>query len=73
MIGASLFIGFAIGCLFASVALCVVFWAGYKVYTSDLFQRTEAATHETNEPENKEVKRLQKQLEEIEMYRGDAR
>ena len=67
MMGVCLFIGFAVGFAACMGTLCV--------YRKLDFKGDVPTVTENEEPheENKELRRLQRQLDEINSYRGDAK
>ena len=67
MMGVCLFIGFAVGFAACMATLCVYRKLDFKDNTPTVTENEEP--HE----ENKELRRLQRQLDEINSYRGDAK
>lgn len=72
MIGLCLFIGFAVGFVLACVALCGAVYLGGKLPTLKENDAQETQETETRRTENAELSKLQKRLDEINSYRGDA-
>ena len=64
----SFVIGFCLGC----AALCAMILFGYKLFGKNVFAQDRTAQEEKTREESAELKRLHRQLDEIEKYRGDA-
>jgi hypothetical protein len=72
MIGFCLFIGFVVGFAFGCAALCGAVYLGGKLPSLVENDAQKPQETETRRAESTELTRLQKRLDEINAYRGDA-
>lgn len=72
MTGICLFVGFVVGFCLGCAALGAMILFGYKLFGRNVFAQEGVAQDERQREESAELKRLHRQLDEIEKYRGDA-